>query len=28
LNKPERLGDLIEGIRFVDGIKQETKEAA
>jgi transposase-like protein len=28
LNKPERLGDLIEGIRFVDGIKQETKDAA
>jgi len=28
LNKPERLGDLIEGIRFVDGIKQETKESA
>ena len=27
LNKPERLGELIEGIRFVDGIKQE-KEAA
>jgi putative transposase len=27
LNRPERLGDLIEGIRFVNGIKQE-KEAA
>lgn len=27
LNRPERLGELIEGIRFVDGIKQE-KEAA
>jgi len=27
LNRPERLGDLIEGIKFVDGIKQE-KEAA
>lgn len=27
LNRPERLGELIEGIKFVDGIKQE-KEAA
>ncbi len=27
LNGPERLGELIEGVRFVDGIKQE-KEAA
>lgn len=27
LNKPERLGELIDGIKFVDGIKQE-KEAA
>src|SRR5271170_961853 len=27
LRRPERLGELIEGIRFVDGIKQE-KEAA
>jgi transposase-like protein len=27
LNRPERLGELIEGVRFVDGIKQE-KEAA
>jgi len=27
LNRPERLGDLISGIKFVDGIKQE-KEAA
>ena len=27
LNRPERLGDLIEGIKFVDGIRQE-KEAA
>ena len=27
LNKPERLGDLIKGIKFVDGIMQE-KEAA
>lgn len=27
LNRPERLGDLISGVKFVDGIKQE-KEAA
>lgn len=27
LNRPERLGELIEGIKFVDGVKQE-KEAA
>jgi len=27
LNKPERLAELIEGVKFVDGIKQE-KEAA
>jgi hypothetical protein len=27
LNRPERLGELISGIKFVDGIKQE-KEAA
>jgi hypothetical protein len=23
LNRPERLGELIQGIKFVDGIKQE-----
>lgn len=28
LNKPERLGELIEGIRFIDGIKEDKKEAA
>jgi hypothetical protein len=23
LNRPERLGELIQGIKFVDGVKQE-----
>ncbi len=27
LNRPERLGELIEGIKFVDGIKQEEEAA-
>ncbi len=27
LNRPERLGELIQGIKFVDGIKQEEKAA-
>jgi len=27
LNRPERLGELIEGIKFVDGVKQEKESA-